>query len=43
MGLGLGFVDIHLLGAAHVSSLLIWTGDRRLRSAADKLGVSFAV
>ena len=32
-GRGLGFVDIHLLAAAQVEGVSLWTRDRRLRSA----------
>jgi len=40
-GSGLGLVDIHLLAAAHLSPAdRLWTRDRRLRLAADKLGVA---
>lgn len=39
-GRGLGVVDAHLLGSALLGNLTIWTRDRRLRAAADDLGVS---
>jgi predicted nucleic acid-binding protein len=41
MGVGIGFVDVHLLASALLSNLRLWTGDRRLQSAANELGVSF--
>ncbi len=41
IGLGIGFVDIHLLASALLSALRLWTGDRRLRTAASKLGITF--
>ena len=41
MGLGIGFVDIHLLASALLSDLRLWTGDRRLRAAASTLGITF--
>lgn len=40
-GIGLSLVDAHLLAALRLSSPdRLWTRDRRLRLAADKLGVS---
>lgn len=40
-GIGLSFVDAHLLAALRLSlSDRLWTRDRRLRQAAETLGVS---
>ena len=39
MGSGLGFVDIHLLAAAQLAGVGLWTSDRGLRSAASRLGL----
>ncbi len=40
-GLGIGFVDAHLLAAARLTpGTLLWTRDRRLRQAATRLGLS---
>ncbi len=40
-GSGLSLVDAHLLAAVRLSSAdRLWTRDRRLRLAADKLGVA---
>ena len=40
-GSGLSLVDAHLLAAARLSSAdRLWTRDRRLRVAADQLGVA---
>ena len=40
-GIGLSLVDAHLLAALRLSSPdQLWTRDRRLRLAADQLGVS---
>lgn len=40
-GLGIGYVDAHLLAAARLTSgALLWTRDRRLRQAAMQLGLS---
>jgi predicted nucleic acid-binding protein len=39
-GLGIGFVDAHLLAAARLTpGTLLWTRDRRLRQAATRLGL----
>ena len=38
-GRGFGWVDAHLLAAAVVNHLRLWTLDRRLTEAADELGV----
>lgn len=39
-GLGIGYVDVHLLASAVLDGFFVWTRDKRLRAAADKLGVS---
>ena len=40
-GLGIGFVDAHLLAAVRLTpGALLWTPDRRLRQAAKRLGLS---
>jgi predicted nucleic acid-binding protein len=40
-GRGLGYVDAHLLAATRLTpGALIWTRDRRLRSAAEKLSLA---
>ncbi len=39
MGQGLGWIDAHLLGAAVLQGVGLWTLDRRLASAAGALGV----
>lgn len=41
MGAGLGLVDVHLLASARLSSAVLWTGDRTLMRAAEKLSVYF--
>lgn len=40
MGLGIGFVDVHLLASARLSTASLWTKDRRLKTAAARLGIS---
>lgn len=37
MGIGIGFVDVHLLASAQLTKIQLWTADRRLRSAATQL------
>jgi Arc/MetJ family transcription regulator len=39
MGRGLGYVDGHLLAAAHLSAVSLWTLDKRLNEAASMLGL----
>lgn len=40
MGSGLGWVDIHLLASARLAGERLWTKDRRLAQAAQRLGVA---
>jgi hypothetical protein len=40
MGRGLGYVDVHLLAAAAIDRLALWTLDKRLDVAAQALGVA---
>ncbi len=40
MGRGLGYVDIHLLASALLSSCAIWTTDAPLRQACEDLGIN---
>lgn len=39
-GLGIGWIDVHLLASARLSGKPLWTLDRRLGGAAIKLGVA---
>ncbi len=41
-GLGIGYVDVHLLAAARLSESRLWTRDKRLRDVAQRLGVAAA-
>jgi predicted nucleic acid-binding protein len=41
MGIGIGFVDVHLLASARLSGIRLWTSDRKLKSAAMDLGLAF--
>jgi hypothetical protein len=40
MGQGLGWVDVHLLASAYASGHVLWTRDKRLAAAAERLGVA---
>jgi len=40
-GGGLGWIDVHLLASTVLSGTAVWTLDRRLAAAADRLGVRF--
>ena len=39
-GTGLGWIDIHLLASARLTRQSLWSIDRRLRTAAVRLGLS---
>ena len=39
-GIGLGFIDVHLLASALIHNVKIWTGDKSLSKAALKLGIN---
>ncbi len=41
MGIGVGFVDVHLLASAQLKGVPLWTADKRLKSAADQLELTF--
>jgi predicted nucleic acid-binding protein len=41
MGKGIGFVDVHLLASAQLTGVPLWTADKRLKSAADQLDLTF--
>jgi hypothetical protein len=41
IGLGLGYIDVHLLASALLSSIFLLTKDRRLKDAADQLHLSY--
>jgi len=42
-GLGLGWVDLHLLASALISRSNLLTDDRRLAAAARRLGIAYPV
>ena len=41
MGAGIGLVDVHLLAAAVLSRTRLWTTDRSLRRASQRLRVAY--
>jgi len=41
MGMGLGYVDVHLLASALLSKIPLWTKDKGLKKAALKLNISY--
>lgn len=41
-GRGIGWIDAHLLASALITGCELWTRDKRLRVAAQKLGLAFA-
>lgn len=42
-GRGLGYVDVHLLAAALIGHLRLWTLDKALQQAADECGCGLAM
>jgi len=40
-GVGLAYVDVHLLASALLSHIPLWTEDKHLRAAAEALGVAY--
>ncbi|MEQ1790131.1 MAG: PIN domain-containing protein [Rickettsiales bacterium] len=40
-GLGIGFVDAHLLASARLTATRLWTRDKKLNEAAKKLGCAY--
>jgi predicted nucleic acid-binding protein len=41
VGMGIGFVDAHLLASANLMGVSVWSLDRRLHRAAAKLDISY--
>jgi len=41
MGKGVGFVDVQLLVSAQLTGVPLWTADKKLKSTADQLGLTF--
>ena len=43
MGKGIGYVDVHLLTSAVLTSMPIWTLDKRLAQTADSLYINYQI
>jgi predicted nucleic acid-binding protein len=41
MGIGIGFLDVHLLASARIAGTSLWTADKKLKSAANKLSLNY--
>lgn len=41
MGVGLGLIDVHLLASAFLSGASLWSMDRDLQTAAERLKIRF--
>ena len=41
MGTGLGLVDIHLLASALLSKAPLWTSDKHLKAASERLAIDY--
>jgi len=41
MGIGLGYIDVHLLASAMLSGAPLWTGDKQLDRAAARLSIAY--
>ncbi len=41
MGIGLGFVDVHLVAAAMLAGIPLWSQDKKLRRACSRLNIYF--
>jgi len=41
MGVGLGYIDVHLLASALLTPARIWTKDATLRSIASRLNIAY--
>jgi len=41
MGIGIGFIDVHLLASALLTKLPLWTADRKLHTTASKFNILY--
>jgi len=41
MGMGIGLIDVHLLASTLLTGISLWTYDKKLQTAAGKLGVFY--
>ena len=42
MGRGVGLIDMHLLASCKVASCLLWTRDKRLKTIAEEMKITFS-
>lgn len=42
-GIGIGWIDAHLLASARANSVRLWTADQRLAEAAEAVGVLYRI
>ena len=42
MGTGLGFVDVHLMAAAILASIPLWTLDKKFKQSCARLNIDFS-
>ena len=42
-GIGIGFVDVHLLASAKLAGVPLWTNDKKLQHAASSLDLSYSI
>lgn len=43
MGTGLGFVDVHLMAAAMLAGIPLWTHDKKLKQACSHLNIDYVI
>ena len=43
MNMGIGYIDVHLLGSALVSETPLWTFDKALRKIANQLSIEYDI
>ena len=43
MGTGLGLVDVHLIAAAILANIPIWTQDKKLKQMCSQLNMDFSI
>jgi hypothetical protein len=41
MGKGLGYIDVHLIASAVLTSVLLWTLDKTLNKFTEKIGIDY--
>jgi len=42
-GMGIGWIDVHLLASARLLHAPLWTSDARLKRAAESLGIAYSL